>query len=245
MTPLTAPGPAAPAGGGLPPAGLGLAVVLLIVTVIEQSRYSLGPLGRSRWMAAGASLAYGLAGWALSGRLVVGLVLAVLTLGVRVLLHRVIDPRPSTLWKGVAQTTCVHAVVASAWLVLVPQPAPWLLEAGAAAVAVVTGGAVPVDAAPVEAMIRAVVTVTAYVFVWGSGTVITRAALGLDDYLTGRRETKPAVHREAAAALDQEPMYRWGRLATWNASLSLPLRCTARWRPSASCWPPRASRASR
>ena len=46
---------ALPAVDSLRPAGLTLATLLLIATVIEQGRYSLGPFGRSPWMMAAAS----------------------------------------------------------------------------------------------------------------------------------------------------------------------------------------------
>ncbi|HEX6988881.1 MAG TPA: hypothetical protein VF282_05375 [Bacillota bacterium] len=201
-----------------PLTGLTLAVLLLVATVIEQVRHSLGPFGRSLWMMAAPPLVYGLAAWALTGRLAVALVLAALTLGARVLLHFAIDPLPPTLWKGLAQTTCVHASIFLGWMVFQPLPAPWFLGAGSFVAGVFTGGPVPVDA-----MARALVTVAAYVFVWGSGTLITRAALGIDDSFTRReagvslaaqREAAAltAAHRQTAAALDQEPIYRWGRL---------------------------------
>lgn len=222
---------ALPAVDSLRPAGLTLATLLLIATVIEQGRYSLGPFGRSPWMMAAASLIYGLAAWALSGRPVVALALAALTLVARLLLHLVIDRQRPTLWKGLAQTTCVHGFIFLGWMVFQPPPAPWLVQAGGSAASALTGGPVPV-----HAMVRAVVTVAAYVFVWGSGTVITRAALGLDDYLgpgearraaaafpaeqqaaaslAGHREAGAplAAHRETAAGLDQLPIDRWGRL---------------------------------
>ena len=138
-------------------------------------------------------LIYGLAAWALSGRPVVALALAALTLVTRLLLHLVIDRQRPTLWKGLAQTTCVHGFIFLGWMVFQPLPAPWLVQAGGSAASALTGGPVPV-----HAMVRAVVTVAAYVFVWGSGTVITRAALGLDDYLG------PGEARRAAAAFPAE-----------------------------------------
>ena len=199
---------------------LSLAALVLAATVIEQARYALARYTRTwGWLEVlSTAIACGAVAAALVGSLAAGAVLACMVALTRIVVRYLVDPQPPTLWKGLITVFYPYAVILVWWAVFHPQLAAWALHAAAFLHHRLTAGTTPLEPGD---LLRVLLVATAYLFVWGSGTVVTRAALGLDDHVArmpaaaGRGlPTVLAAEREAAATVlvEDERLDRWGRL---------------------------------
>lgn len=211
------------------------AAMILVATGLEQGAYMFGAAVKSRFpslrsAAVGtiaAAVLYGLAGALITGRLGEGMAAAIILGAARWFTGKIKRGLPPSLFTGVAAITVPYLAVAVWWMLALPETVVWFWE-GLRLVSERVSGEASLLTGPTAASV--LLKASAYIFIGGGGTVVTRAALGLPDAFDyeGASLAPGGDHRgaaspgtrlgdassEVAAALspEDEELYRWGRM---------------------------------